>query len=49
MACDPLECGEGAPDYLGIDSLWMIDAFGGTKFAAIVVSNTFPLVGRLEG
>jgi len=44
-----VECGEGAPDFLGIDSLWMIDAFRGTKFAAVVVSNTFPLVGRLEG
>lgn len=44
-----VECGEGAPDFLGIDSLWKIDAFRGTKFAAIVVSNTFPLVGRLEG
>jgi hypothetical protein len=42
------ECEEAGLDIPGVDSIWLLDAFKGAVFQAVVVSNTFSLVGGLH-
>jgi len=42
------ECEEAGLGFPGVDSIWIVDALKGPGFLAVVLSNTFPLVGGLR-
>jgi hypothetical protein len=41
-----VQCENGGLELPGIHSIWLLDAFRGAVFFAIVTSNTFPFVGN---